>query len=197
MFLDRGLEFCHDAVHGGEGKLADVLAEGLRAKRRGKAGVSWYVDETSIKVKGRWCFLYRAIDHEGRLSDVRLSETRDMAAAKAFFASALSTVDSVPDRVTTDGHDSYPKAISDELGKKVKHQTSRYLNNRLEQDHRGSKGCYRSMRGFKNFACAGRFCRAHDELRNAYRARRRCKQHVLLTHQQRHHRRQFALAMGG
>ncbi|MGI9419402.1 MAG: DDE-type integrase/transposase/recombinase, partial [Geminicoccaceae bacterium] len=79
--------------------------------------------------------------------------------------------------------------------KKVKHRTSRYLNNRLEQDHRGIKGRYRSMRGFKSFVCARRFCRAHDELRNAYRARRRCKQHVSLSRQRRHHRRQFALAM--
>ena len=195
MFLDRGLEFCHDAVHEWERKLADVLAEGLRAKRRGKAGISWYVDETYLKVKGRWCCLYRAIDRDGRLIDIRLSETRDMAAAKAFFASALATVGSVPDRVTTDGHDSYPKAISDELGRKVKHRTSRYLNNRLEQDHRGIKGRYRSMRGFKSFVCAGRFCRAHDELRNAYRARRRCKQHAPLSRQRSHHRRQFTLAM--
>ena len=192
MFLDRGIEFSHEAVHEWEGKLADVLAEGLRAKRRGKAGVSWYVDETYIKVKGRWCYLYRA---DGRLIDVRLSATRDMAAAKAFFASALATVGSVPDRVTTDGHDSYPKAISDELGKTVKHRTSHYLNNRLEQDHRGIKGRYRQMRGFKTFASAGRFCRAHDELRHAYRARRHCNQHVSLARQRRHHRRQFALAM--
>ena len=151
MFLDRGLEFCHDAVHDWESKLADVLAEGLRAKRCGKAGVSWYVDETYLKVKGRWCYLYRAIDRDGRLIDVRLSETRDMAAAKAFFASALSTVGSVPDRVTTDGHDAYPKAISYELGKKVKHRTSRYLNNRLEQDHRGIKGVKRKF-------CVWRLC---------------------------------------
>ncbi|MEM9443126.1 MAG: IS6 family transposase [Pseudomonadota bacterium] len=195
MFLDRGIEFSHQTVHEWESKLADVLAEGLRAKRRGKAWVSWYVDETYLKVKGRWCYLYRAIDRDSRLIDVRLSEIRDMAAAKAFFASALAIVGSVPNRVTTDGHDSYPKAISDELGESVKHRTSRYLNNRLEQDHRGIKGRYRPMRGFKNITCAGRFCRAHDELRNAYRAQRRCKEHIFLARQRRHHRRQFAVAM--
>jgi hypothetical protein len=54
-----------------------------------------------------------------------------------------------PDRVTTDGHDSYPRAIRTELGKRVRHRTSAYLNNRLEQGHRGIKGRYRSMRGFK------------------------------------------------
>jgi putative transposase len=54
-----------------------------------------------------------------------------------------------PDRVTTDGHDSYPRAIRTELGKRVRHRTSRCKNNGLEQDHRGLKGRYRSMRGFK------------------------------------------------
>jgi transposase-like protein len=62
------------------------LAENLRRRRRrGKVGRSWYVDETYVKIQGRWCYLYRAIDTSGALVDVRLSETRDMAAARAFF----------------------------------------------------------------------------------------------------------------
>ncbi|MFZ1430478.1 MAG: DDE-type integrase/transposase/recombinase, partial [Geminicoccaceae bacterium] len=65
------------------------------------------------------------------------SEHRDMAAAKAFFRSAKAVTGVTPDRVTTDGHDSYPKAIRTELGREVRHRTSRYLNNGLEQDHRG------------------------------------------------------------
>ena len=83
-----------------------------------------------------------------------------------------------PDRVTTDGHDSYPRAIRSELGRGVRHRTSRYLNNRLEQDHRGLKGRYRPMRGFKCPRSAARFCRGHDELRNALRPRSRHGQHV-------------------
>ena len=57
---------------------APLLTERLRAKRRGKAGWSWYVDETYIKVHGRWCYLYRAIDRDGNLVDSMLSETRDL-----------------------------------------------------------------------------------------------------------------------
>ena len=83
-----------------------------------------------------------------------------------------------PDRVTTDGHDSYPRAIRTELGKKVRHRTSRYLNNRLEQDHRGIKGRYRPMRGFKCPRSAARFCRAYDELRDFLRPRSRHHRHV-------------------
>ncbi len=127
---------------------------------------------------GRWCYLYRAIDRNGNLVDVLFSEHRDMAAAQAFFRSAQAVTGITPDRVTTDGHDSYPRAIRTELGKDVRHRTSAYLNNRLEQDHRGIKGRYRSMRGFKCPRLAARFCRAYDELRNFLRPRSRHNQSV-------------------
>src|ERR1700704_266529 len=119
-----------------------------------------------IKVRGHWCYLYRAIDRSGALVDVRLSETRDMAAAKAFFRSAKVVTGVIPTRVTTNGHDSYPRATRTELDKGVKHRTNQYLNNRIEQDHRGIKGRYEPMRGFKNPVSAARFCRGYDELRN-------------------------------
>ena len=102
----------------------------------------------------------------------------DLAAAQALFRSAQAAAGMTPDRVTTDGHDSYPRAIRTELGKRVRHRTSAYLNNRLEQDHRGIKGRYRSMRGFKCPRPAARFCRAYDELRNFLRPRSRHHQHV-------------------
>jgi putative transposase len=166
MFLIRGIEFSYEAVRDWEAKLTPSLIAGLRRRRKGRIGKSWYVDETYIKVSGRWCYLYRAIDRSGVLVDVRLSETRDMEAAKAFFRSARDVTGTVPARVTTDGHDSYPRAIRTGLGEGVKHRTNRYLNNRIEQDHRGTKGRYRPMRGFKSPDSAARFCRGFDELRN-------------------------------
>ena len=102
-----------------------------------------------------------------------LSQHSDMKAAKAFFRSARATMGYRPDRVTTDGHASYPRAIRIVLGKAVQHRTSAYLNNRLEQDHRGIKGRIRCMRGFKSQEAAGRFCREHGELRDLLRPRRR------------------------
>jgi transposase-like protein len=109
---------------------------------------SWYVDETYVKVKGRWRYLYRAIDRNGTLVDVMLSERRDLAAAKAFFRFARAVTGTVPDRVTSDGHDACRQAIRTALGKTVTHRTNAYLNNRLEQDHREIKGRIRCMRGF-------------------------------------------------
>jgi putative transposase len=90
-----------------------------------------------------------------------------------------------PARVTTDGHDSYPRAIRTELDAGVKHRTNQYLNNRIEQDHRGIKGRYGPMRGFKNHASASRFCRCFDELRNHLQARSR-RSRNLPTNARRH-----------
>src|ERR1700759_1214546 len=108
MFLIRGIVFSHEAVRDWETKLTPALADSLRRRRRGKAGRSWYVDETYIKVQGHWRYLYRAIDRSGPWVDVMFSEHRDMAAAKVFFRSAKTVPGVTPDRVTTDGHDSYP-----------------------------------------------------------------------------------------
>src|SRR6185437_5322309 len=100
MFLIRGIVFSHEAVRAWEAKLTPAPAEALRRRRRGKIGRSWYVDETYVKVQGRWCYLYRASDTSGALVDVRLSETRDMAAARAFFRSAKTVTG-----ITPAGHD--------------------------------------------------------------------------------------------
>ena len=195
MFLIRGIVFSHEAVRDWEAKLTPALAEGLRRRRRGRVGKSWYVDETYIKVHGHWRYLYRAIDRNGALVDVMFSEHRDMAAAMAFFQSAKAVTDVTPDRVTTDGHDSYPRAIRTTLGEGVKHRTSRYLNNRLEQDHRGIKGRYQPMRGFKCPRSADRFCRGYDELRNLLRPRSRPHQHISANNRRLHFLRRTATVM--
>ena len=119
--------FSHEAVRDWEAKLAPVLAGELRQRRRGKGGAgrcSWVVDETYLEVRGRWAYLYRAIDRNGDLGDTMLSEHRE--AAQAFFRSAKAVTGMTPDRVTTDGHGSYPRAIRTTLGRRVAHRTSAY-----------------------------------------------------------------------
>ncbi len=138
------------------------------------------MDETFLKVKGRLVYLYRAIDREGNLVDVLLSEKRDKAAARAFFRSARTVTGRVPQRVTSDGHDAYPGVIKAELGDAVLHRTSRYLNNHSEQDHRGIKQRPRPMGGFKSVDSAKRFCRVHDQVRNFLRPRSYRKEVVSL-----------------
>src|SRR5687768_13617098 len=115
MFLARGFVFTHEAVRDWEARFAPLLVDRLRARRRGQAGARWHADETYVKVEGRWCYLYRAIDREGNLVEALLSETRDMAAAQRFFAQALDIAGHAPALVTTDGHDAYPRAIREML----------------------------------------------------------------------------------
>ena len=198
MFLQRGIVFSHEAVRDREAKLAPMLADELRRRRRGKGGVRgrhWHVDETYLKVRGRWAYLYRAIDRDGRPVDTMLSERRDMAAARAFFRSARAATGVTPGRVATDGHGSYPRAIRSTLGRRTVHRTSAYRNNGLEQDHRGVKGRIRCMRGFKGFASAERFCRGHDELRDFLRPRTRHDQHVPADLRRRLHLRRATAAL--
>jgi transposase-like protein len=192
MFFERGFTFTHETVRDWEARFASLLADQLRTKRHGQAGRSWYVDETYIKVHGKWCYLYRAIDSDGNLVDSRLSEKRDMDAAKQFFEQALAVVGHAPESVTTDGHRSYPRAVREILGNEVMHRTNVYLNNRIEQDHRGIKQRYYPMRGFGNFTSAARFCRAFDELRHYFRPRRTENDHLPLAQQRQLFRERFA-----
>jgi transposase-like protein len=191
MFLERGFEFTHETVRDWEARFAPLISEQLRTRRRGKAGHSWHVDETYIKVDGKWCYLYRAIDRDGNLVDSMLSEHRDMKAAKRFFTQAREVVGHRPTKVTTDGHDAYPRAIRRILGRKVEHRTNKYLNNRLEQDHRGIKQRYYPMRGFGSFVSASRFCSAYDEQRQYFRYRSKPKEKVSLSEQRQMFRQRF------
>jgi putative transposase len=178
LFLIRGYELSHETVRDWEARFAPLLADQVRRRRKGKVGRYWYVDETYLKVSGRWVYLYRAIDKQGQLIDSMLSAKRDMAAAQRFFRSAQTVAGRRPEQVTTDGHSSYPRAVAEVLGKKVKHRCSRYKNNRIEQDHRGVKQRYYPTLGFQSFRSAQRFCHSFDELRNSFRPRQRCHQVV-------------------
>jgi putative transposase len=172
-----------EAVRDWERRFAPLIAQQLRSRRRGKPGSSWYADETYVKVSGKWCYLYRAIDRDGNLVDSILSEHRDLDSAKRFFIQAKEAVGHKPTRVTTDGHAAYPRAIRRVLGRRVEHRTSRYLNNRLEQDHRGIKQRYHPMRGFVSFKSASRFCTAFDEQKDYFRYRTKPKEMVRLAEQ--------------
>ena len=106
-----------------------------------------------------------------------------MEAAKQFFRQAVGVVGHIPDQVTTDGHTSYPRAIRETMSSNVQHRTNKYLNNLLEQDHRGIKQRYYPMRCFGSFEAAARFCCAFDELRNYFRSRSTIKEIVSLPEQ--------------
>ena len=89
LLLQRGFEVSHETIRNWEFRFAPMVSERLRAKRRGHAGRSWYLDETYVKVSGRWCYLYRAIDRDGNLLDSMLSKHRDRQAARRFLRRLL------------------------------------------------------------------------------------------------------------
>lgn len=96
--------------------------------------------------------------------------------SQAFFKQVVGVVGHIPDQVTTDGHTSYPRAIRETMSSNVQHRMNKYLNNLLEQDHRGIKQRYYPMRGFGNFKAAAHFCCAFDELRNYFSLRHTTKE---------------------
>ncbi|MBW8036766.1 MAG: IS6 family transposase, partial [Planctomycetes bacterium] len=176
--LQRGFEVSYETIRVWEFRFAPLVTENHRSKRRGKTGRSWYLDETYIKVSGRWRYLYRAIDREGNLLDSMLSEHRDKHAARCFLRRLLDSAGQKPLRMTTDKHPAYTKAIRWIVGHKVLHRQNQYLNNRMEQNHRPIKQRYYPMLGFAKFESASRFCNAFDELRNYLRVRSVGSEHV-------------------
>ena len=118
LFLIRGYDLSYETVRDWEARFAPLLADQVRRRRRGRVGRCWFVDETYLKVSGRWCYLYRAMDKQGQLIDSMLSAKRDMATAQRFFRSAQTVAGRRPEQVTTDGHHSYPRALTEVLEKK-------------------------------------------------------------------------------
>jgi transposase-like protein len=121
-------------------------------------GGSWRCDETYIKVKGNWMYLYRAVDKAGQTVDFYLSRQRDVAAAKAFLRKAMSQ-QRTPTKITLDAYAASHRAVADlkasgELPQRVLVRSSKYLNNLIEQDHRRVKHRLGPMLGFKGFRTA-------------------------------------------
>ncbi len=125
-------------------------------RRKRPVWVSWRLDETYIKVKGKWVYLYRAVDKTGQTIDFLLTEKRDQKAAKRFLAKAIGR-NGTPDKINIDKSGANAAAIvsyNAEHGTQIDIRKCKYLNNIVEQDHRGVKRITRPMLGFKSFEAA-------------------------------------------
>ena len=155
IMAERGISVDHSTVHRWAIKLLPVLEKEFRRSKR-KVGRSWRMDETYIKVKGEWKYLYRAVDKAGDTVDFLLRAHRDMAAARRFFEQAIER-NGAPEKVTIDKSGSNIaalEAINAERRKQIVVRQVKYLNNIAEQDHRAIKRRTRPMLGFKDFRCA-------------------------------------------
>lgn len=186
LCLLRGVTLTHETVRDWERRFAPYLTAELKCRRKGKCSTRWHVDETYIKVSGVWVYYYRAIDRDGNLVDTMMSKTRSKKAAIRFFNQARKTTGLKPTCVTTDKLASYSKAIRRVCGRKVMHRTNKYLNNRIEQDHRGIKRRYGSTLGFKSFDDAAVFCSVVDETRQLFRKRTIMKETISLAQGREH-----------
>ena len=159
MMEERGLSIAHTTIMRWVHQYGPELDKRVRRHLK-PTNDSWRVDETYVKVKGQWMYLYRAVDSEGNTIDFYLSKTRDPKAAKRFFKKALRSFHvSKPRVITVDKNPAYPMAI-EELKKEKKMPVGiqirqvKYLNNIVEQDHRFIKKRVRSMLGLKSFRTA-------------------------------------------
>lgn len=164
LMAERGIRVDHSTIHRWTVRFTPMLLKRFNRRKRSVTR-KWHVDETYVRVRGRWAYLYRAIDSAGDTVEFYFSEKRDLLAAKRFMRQALKR-HGRPDRIVIDGSQTNREAIiacdgesrlQDRSRRKVtpvRIRQSRYLNNRIEQDHRRIKRRIRSMLGFKSTTCA-------------------------------------------
>ncbi|EJS45803.1 hypothetical protein ICG_05794 [Bacillus cereus BAG1X1-3] len=159
MLEERGLSISHTTIMRWVHQYGPELDKRIRRHLK-QTNDSWRVDETYIKVKGQWMYLYRAVDSKGNTIDFFLNKTRDQKAAKRFFKKAMRPFHvSKPRVITVDKNPAYPIAIEQLKKEKsipdgMQLRQQKYLNNIVEQDHRFIKKRTRSMLGFKYFDTA-------------------------------------------
>ncbi len=148
---ERGVEIDHATLNRWVVKSSPLIAANAKVRKKPTA-VSWRMDETYINVRGRWSYLYRAVDRDGQTLDFMLSERRDTAAARRFFMRAVGT-NCVPDRIAIDKSDANLAGLQSlnvilkftRVGWIIGIFQSKYLNNTVEQDHRFIKRITRPM----------------------------------------------------
>ncbi len=155
LMKERGVDVDHSTINRWTSKYRPLLEEAFHRCKR-PVWVSWWVDETYIKVKGQWRYLYRAVDKHGQTLDFLLTEHRDKEAALRFLTKAIRR-NGVPETITIDGSDANEAAIksyNEEHGTHIAIRQVKYLHTIVEQDHRGVKRITRPMLGFKAFDAA-------------------------------------------
>ena len=167
LLAERGIEVDHVTIYGGCFASPACSAEAARPCRHA-VGDRWQVDETYVKVAGRWRYVYRAVDQFGQVIDVFVSPRRDGRAARRFFERAIGATTVRPSEVVTDRAPTYPMVL-EELLPAAWHRTERYANNHIEADHGRLKSRLRPMRGLKQGHNANVIIVGHAFIQNVRR----------------------------
>ena len=155
MVEERGVNVDHSSINRWASRFLPLLEKVFRKHKR-PVGRSWRMDETYIKVKGVWKYLYRAVDKDGNTIDFLLTAKRDKAAAMRFFDKAMRD-NGVPEKVAMDKSGANKAALDQIIEDKevaVIVRQVKYLNNIVEQDHRAIKRITKPMLGFQSFRSA-------------------------------------------
>jgi IS6 family transposase len=166
LLAERGITVDHVTVYRWVRRFTPLLIDAARPCRH-VAGDRWFVDETYVKVAGRWVYFYRAIDQYGQVIDVLVSEKRDLATTRRFFSRALEH-GARPTEVTTDRAPAYPRVL-DEVLPAACHVVEQYANNSIESDHGRLKSRLRPMRGLKQLRSAKVISAGHAFVQNLRR----------------------------
>ena len=179
LLAERDVTVDHVTVYRWVQRFTPEFTEAARPGRHAP-GDRWFVDETYVKVAGKWTYLYRAVDQHGQVIDVLLSVRRDLAAARRFFTRALRA-GTVPAEVTTDRAPVYPRVL-DELIPAALHSVEQYANNPIEVDHRRLKARLRPMRGLKRHRSARILAAGHAFVQNLRRGHYDIATHIPARH---------------
>ncbi|GJH18441.1 IS6 family transposase [Caballeronia novacaledonica] len=180
MMAERGIEVDHSSVHRWVIKLLPVFEKAFRRRKR-PVGRSWRVDETYVKIKGQWKFLYRAVDKAKNTVDFLLCAHRDKAAARRYFEKAIAQ-NGDPETITVDksgANLAALEALNAERQTPINIRQNKYLNNIVEQDHRAVKRIIKPMMGFKDFRCAPRIILSGIEIAHMIRKGQMCDDGVV------------------
>ncbi len=166
LLAERGITVDHVTVYRWVQRFTPLLIDAARLYRH-VPGDRWFVDEIYVKVAGRWVYLYRAIDQDGQVIDVLVSEKRDLAATRRFFTRALEN-GTRPIEVTTDRAAAYPRVVEDLLPA-AWHVVEQYANNPVEADHGRFKARLRPMRSLKQLRSTRVISTGHAFVQNLRR----------------------------
>jgi transposase-like protein len=167
LLAERGIQVDHVTIYRWVLRFTPLLAEAARPCRHA-VGSRWWVDETYVRVAGKWRYVYRAIDQFGQVIDVFVSPLRDALAACRFFDHAIGTTRVAPVEVITDRAATYP-IVLEALLPAAWHRTEQYANNRIECDHGRLKARLRPMRGLKRDRNAAVIIAGHAFTQNVRR----------------------------
>ncbi|MGW2188597.1 IS6 family transposase [Streptomyces sp. NPDC001719] len=180
ILFERGIQVSYEAVRLWCDRFGPEYARRLRRRQPGP-GDRWHLDEVFITVNGKMLYLWRAVDQDGNVLDILVTDKRDTAAARRFFRKLLKGTETVPQVVVTDKLRSYGAAHCTAMPS-VEHRSSKYLNNRAENSHIPTRERERGMKGFRSTGSAQKFLAAFSRISPHFRPRR----HLLTAREYRH-----------